>query len=146
MAPHAVQQMQQALEQMHLPLPEVVSAMNGKTGREMLHAILVGERDPPCLASHRDRRCPHAQATIAKAVAGHGWAAHRLALPQAVEQDALLQQQWRAGETQIEGCLLTFVTHVDVEPPQPTPARPRRAPATGAKLGCARVAARDDWG
>ncbi len=67
MASRAVQHRQKALEQMHLKLTEVVSAMNGKTGMEMLRAILAGERDPQRLASHRDRRCKHDQATIAKA-------------------------------------------------------------------------------
>src|SRR5262249_16057674 len=35
--------------------------------------------------------------------------------------------QMQACEQQIEACLQTFVTHVEVEPPQPTPARQRRA-------------------
>jgi transposase len=127
MASRAVQHMQKALEQMNLKLPEVVSAINGKTGMEIIHAILAGERDPQRLASHRDRRCKHDQATIAKALEGHWRAEHRFALQQALEQYEFLQQQLRACETQIEGCLQTFVTHVEVEPPQPTPARQRRA-------------------
>jgi len=127
MASRAVQQMQQALEQMHLKLPEVVSDMNRKTGMEIIHAILAGERDPQRLASHRARRCTHDQATIAKALEGHWRAAHRCALQQALEQYAFLQQQLQACETQSAGCLQTFVTHVEVAPPQPTPARQRRA-------------------
>ena len=127
MASRAVQHMQKALEQMNLTLTEVVSDMNGKTGMEILHAILAGERDPQRLASHRDRRCTHDQATIAKALEGHWRAEHRFALQQALEQYEFLQQQLQACETQIEGCLQTFVTHVEVAPPQPTPARQRRA-------------------
>jgi len=127
MASRAVQPMQQALEQMHLKLTEVVSDMNGKTGMEIIHAILAGERDPQRLASHRDRRCQHEQATIAKALEGHWRAEHRFALQQALEQYEFLQQQLRACETQIEACLQTFVTHVEVEPPQTTPARQRRS-------------------
>jgi len=127
MASRAVQHMQKALEQMHLQLPEVVSDINGKTGMEIIHAILAGERDPQRLASHRDRRCKHDQATIAKALEGHWRAEHRFALQQALEQYEFLQQQLQACETQIEGCLQTFVTHVEVAPPQPTPARQRRA-------------------
>src|SRR2546421_2918474 len=143
MASRAVQHMQKALEQMHLTLTEVVSAMNGKTGMEILHAILAGERDPQRLAGHRDRRCKHDQATTAKALEGHWRAEHLLALQQALEQYEFLQQQLQACETQIEGGLQTFVTHVEVAPPQPTPARPRRAPATGANLWCPRGSARD---
>ena len=123
MASRAVQHMQKALEQMNLKLPEVVSDINGKTGMEIIHAILAGERDPQRLASHRDRRCKHDQATIAKALEGHWRAEHRFALQQALEQYEFLQQQLQACETQIEACLLTFVTHVEVDSPPPAPAR-----------------------
>jgi len=86
MASRAVQQMQKALEQMNLKLTEVVSDINGKTGMEIIHAILAGERDPQRLASHRDRRCKHDQATSAKALEGHWRAEHLFALQQALEQ------------------------------------------------------------
>jgi transposase len=134
MASRAVQHMQKALEQMNLKLTEVVSDINGKTGMEILRAILAGERDPQRLARHRDRRCKHDQATIAKALEGHWRAEHLFALQQAVEQYEFLQQQLQACEQQIEACLQTCVTHVEVEPPPPTPTRKRRAPAAGAKL------------
>jgi transposase len=127
MASRAVQHMQQALEQMHRKLTEVVSDMNGKTGLAILHAILAGERDPQRLARHRDGRCTHDQATIAKALAGHWRAEHRCALQQALEQYACIQQQVPACAQQIAACLQTFVTPVEVEPPQTTPTRKRRA-------------------
>jgi transposase len=127
MASRAVQHMQKALEQMHLKLTEVVSDINGKTGMEIIHAILAGERDPQRLASHRDRRGKHDQATIAKALEGHWRAEHLFALQQALEQYEFLQQQLQACETQIDACLQTFVTHVDVDTPPPAPARKRRA-------------------
>jgi transposase len=127
MASRAVQHMQKALEQMNLKLAEVVSDINGKTGLAILHAILAGERDPQRLARHRDRRCKHDQATIAKALAGHWRAEHLFALQQALEQYEFIQQQVQACEQQIEACLQTFVTHVEVEPPQTTPTRKRRA-------------------
>ena len=96
MASRAVQHMQKALEQMNLKLTEVVSDINGKTGMEIIHAILAGERDPQRLASHRDRRCKHDQATIAKALEGHWRAEHLFTLQQALEQYAFLQQQLQA--------------------------------------------------
>jgi transposase len=126
MASRAVQHMQKALEQMHLKLTEVVSDINGKTGLEIIRAILAGERDPQRLARHRDRRCKHDQATIAKALAGHWRAEHRFALQQALEQYEFLQQQVRACETQIEACLQAFVPHGEGGSPQTTPARTRR--------------------
>lgn len=126
MASRAVPHRQKALEQMHLTLPESVSAMHGKTGMEMRPAILAGERHPQRLASHRDRRCQHDQATIAKALAGPWRAEHLCALQQALEQYACLQQQLQACETQIAACLQTLVTHVDVDTPPPALARKRR--------------------
>src|SRR2546423_5596506 len=93
MASRAVQHMQKALEQMNLTLTEVVSDMNGKTGMEIIRAILAGERDPQRLASYRDRRGKHDQATIAKALEGHWRAEHRFVLQQALEQYEFLQQQ-----------------------------------------------------
>jgi len=76
----------------------------------------------------------HDQATIAKALEGHWRAEHLFAWQQALEQYEFLQQQLQACEQQIDACLQTFVTHVEVESPQPTPARKRRAPAAGAGL------------
>jgi transposase len=127
MASRAVQHMQKALEQMNLKLTEVVSDINGKTGLGIIRAILAGERDPQRLARHRDQRCKHDQATIAKALEGHWRAEHLFALRQALEQYEFVQQQLWACETQIDACLQTFVTHVEVEPPQTTPTRKRRS-------------------
>jgi transposase len=127
MASRTVQHMQKALEQMHRKLTEVVSDINGKTGLGILRAILAGERDPQRLARHRDPRCKHDQATIAKALEGHWRAEHLFALQQALEQYEFLQQQVRACETQIEGCLQAFIAPVEVGPPQTPPTRKRRA-------------------
>src|SRR5215471_4694037 len=80
MASRAVQHMQKALEQMHLKLTEVVSDITGKTGMTIIRAILAGERDPQRLATFRDKRCKHDQATIAKALEGHWRAEHLFAL------------------------------------------------------------------
>jgi transposase len=127
MASRAVQHMQKALEQMNLKLTEVVSDINGKTGMEIIRAILAGERDPQRLARHRDPRCKHDQATIAKALEGHWRAEHLFALQQALDQYEFIQQQLRACETQIEACLQTFVPHGEGGPPQTTLTRKRRA-------------------
>ena len=86
MASRAVQHMQKALEQMNLKLTEVVSDITGKTGMTIIRAILAGERDPQLLATYRDKRCKHDQATIAKALTGHWRAEHLFALQQAVDQ------------------------------------------------------------
>src|SRR6516165_6073791 len=123
MASRAVQHMQKALEQMNLKLPEVVSDIMGKTGMTILRAILAGERDPQLLATYRDKRCKHDQATIAKALTGHWRAEHLFALQQAVEQYDFIAQQLRACDGHIEGCLQAFVPDVEIDVPQAPSAR-----------------------
>src|SRR3989475_6464335 len=93
MASRAVQHMQKALEQMNLKLPEVVSDINGKTGMEIIHAILAGERAPQRLARHRDRRCKHDQATNANALEGHWRGEQPLSLEPTPVRHELPQRQ-----------------------------------------------------
>lgn len=127
MASRSVQHMQKALEQMNLKLTEVVSDITGKTGMTIIRAILAGERDSQVLATHRDKRCKHDQATLAKALEGHWRAEHLFALQQAIEQYEFMQQQLRACDQQIAVCLQAFVTPAEMESPRPAPARKRRA-------------------
>ena len=127
MASRAVQHMQKALEQMNLKLTEVVNDITGKTGMTIIRAILQGERDSQLLATHRDQRCKHDQATIAKALEGHWRAEHLFSLQQAVDQYDFTQQQLRACDQQIEACLQTVVAHAEVKSPRSRPARKRRA-------------------
>lgn len=127
MASRTVQHRQKGLEQRNLKLTEVVSEITGKTGMTIIRAILAGERDPQTLATHRDRRCKHDHATIAKALEGHWRDEHLFALQQAVEQYDFVQGQVRGCDTQIEACLQAFVPQVEGESPQSAPARPWRA-------------------
>jgi len=119
--------MQKALEQMNLKLTEVVSDITGKTGMTILRAILAGDRAPQRLATHRDKRCKHDHATIAKALEGHWRAEHLFALQQAVDQYDFLAQQLRACDGHIEGCLQTFVPDVEVASSPSTPVRTWRS-------------------
>jgi len=127
MASRAVQHMQKALEQMNLKLTEVVRDITGKTGMTIIRAILEGERDSQVLAPHRDKRCTHAHATIAKALTGHWRAEHRFAWQQAVDQYDVLAQQLRACDGHIAECLQTFVPDVEVDAPPSPPVRAWRA-------------------
>jgi len=123
MASRAVQHMQKALEQMNLKLTEVVSEITGKTGMTIIRAILEGERESQVLATHRDKRCKHDHATIAKALTGHWRAEPLLALQQAVEQYDFLAEQLRACDGHIEGCLQAFVPHMEAGAPPSPPVR-----------------------
>jgi hypothetical protein len=69
-ASQPIQPRQNALEQRHRTLPDVVRDLTGVTGMAMLKAIVAGERDPVTLATRRDRRCHHGEEPIATAVQG----------------------------------------------------------------------------
>lgn len=76
--------MQKALGQMNILLHQVVSDITGKTGLQIIHAILDGERDPQKLAGMRDGRCRRSEAEIARALYGNYRPEHLLQLKQAV--------------------------------------------------------------
>jgi transposase len=127
MAARAVPHLQKALEQMHLKVTEVVSAITGQTGMTIIRAILAGARAPQLLATYREKRCTHDQGTMAQALPGHGRAEHLLALQQAVDQYDVLAQQLRAGDGQSEGGLQAFVPDLETDAPPSPPARPWRS-------------------
>ena len=76
-----IQHMQKALTQMNVKLQHVISDIAGKTGTEIIEAIVGGQRDPVKLAQLRDPRIKVDEATIAKSLRGHWRAAHLRADP-----------------------------------------------------------------
>ena len=100
-----VRHMQKALEQMNLKLTEVISKITGKTGMQILRAILAGERDPQKLAAMRDGRCRHDEATIALALEGNWRDEHLFELRQAVEFYDFYQAQIAACDREMEAKL-----------------------------------------
>jgi transposase len=103
-----VQHMQKALTQMNIKLREVLREVTGKTGMEIIRAILGGERDSSKLASLRNHRCANDEATIAKALQGTWREEHLFALRQAVEQYDFCAEQIHACDQEIEKALLRF--------------------------------------
>ena len=67
-ASHHIQHMQKALTQMNVKLQHVISNITGKTGMDIIAAIVSGERDPRKLAQLRDPRIKADEATIAKSL------------------------------------------------------------------------------
>jgi len=97
-----LQRMEQALEQMHVKLPAVVSDLTGLTGMRILRAIVQGERDPHALARFRDHRCKESAETIARALQGTWQPEHLCALQQSLALDDDDHQQIRDGDRVIE--------------------------------------------
>jgi len=97
-----VQHMQKALEQMNIKLTEVVSDITGKTGMDIIRAILAGVRDPVELAKLRNTHCKVNEAGLAQALAGHWRAEHLFELKQALDLWEHLQGKLRECDAEIE--------------------------------------------
>jgi transposase len=80
-----VQHMQKALEEMNVKLTEVVADITGLTGRQIITAILAGERDPQQLVRLRHPQCKTSPVEIAKALEGTWRPEHLFALQQAYD-------------------------------------------------------------
>ena len=79
-----IQHMQKALTQMNVKLQHVISDIAGKTGMEIIEAIVEGQRDPLILAQLRDPRIKADKAAIAKSLQGHWREEHIFELTQAL--------------------------------------------------------------
>jgi transposase len=79
-----IQHMQKALTQMNLQLHHVVTDITGATGMAIIRALVVGERDPMVLSTHRDPRCRASAETIRQALVGNDREEHIFALTQAL--------------------------------------------------------------
>jgi transposase len=112
-----IQHMQKALQQMNLLLHNVVSDITGVTGLKILKAIIAGERDAKKLAHHRDRRCAHSAATIAKSLVGNYREEHLFALRQAVSLYETYQEKIAECEAALVKYLEGLPSHTAEEPP-----------------------------
>lgn len=118
----SIQRMQQALVQMNLQLPLVVSDITGVTGLRILRDIVAGQRDPEHLAAHRDDRCRASHAEIVAALTGHYRPEHLFALQQNLEAFDLCHAQLAACDRVIEAHVQTLTAHLAAPPTSvPTP-------------------------
>lgn len=76
-ASQCVQRIQKAFTQMNLQLANVISDLSGKTGLQILRAVVNGERDPEKLASFRDPRIKASREDIIASLRGN-WRAELL--------------------------------------------------------------------
>ena len=66
-----IQHMHKALTQMNVKLQHVIRDITGKTGTDIIEAIVRGERNPRKLARLRDHRIKADEKTIARSLQGH---------------------------------------------------------------------------
>ena len=108
----AVRRMQKALELMNIKLHTVISDILGKTGMQILEAILSGERDPEVLAALTDPRIKASREDIIKSLEGIWKSEYLFMLEQAHQEYAFYQQQIKACEEKIQEQLLQQVANV----------------------------------
>lgn len=94
--------MQKALEQMNIKLGSVISDIDGVSGMKIIHAILLGERDPQALASLASDSCKKSKEEIALALEGTWDIEHIFSLQQAVDTYEFLRKQVEACDAQIQ--------------------------------------------
>jgi transposase len=97
-----IQHMQKALTQMNLQLHQVIADITGKTGMEIIRAIIRGERDPKILARYREPRCKNSLDVIEQALTGHYRAEHLFSLQQSLELYDIYQGKMTACDAEIE--------------------------------------------
>ncbi len=114
-----VQHMHKALTQMNVKLQHVISDITGKTGMDIIEAIVRGERNPGRLARLRDPRTKADEKTIAKSLQGHWRQEHIFELSQALELYRVYQSKIAGCDREIEAQLERFEDHSDGEPPAP---------------------------
>ena len=116
-ASHHIQHMQKALTQMNVKLHHVISDITGKTGLDIIEAIVGGQRDPRQLAQLRDPRIKADEATIAKSLQGHWREEHIFELTQALELYRFYQDKIAECDREIEAQLERFEDRSNGDPP-----------------------------
>ena len=96
-----VRRMQKALELMNIKIHTVISDILGKTGMDMLAAILSGERDPLVLARLRDPRIKAKEDDIIRSLDGIWKDEYLFMLQQAYEEYWFYQKQIKDVEGKI---------------------------------------------
>jgi transposase len=120
-----IQYMQKALLQMNIQLGQVLSDLTGKTGLDILRAIVAGERDPAVLAKLRRGRCQHSDAEMIKALTGHYRKEHLFVLKQALAMFDTFSQRLEECDQEIERLLEEITPELpDDFPPLPPNPKP----------------------
>jgi transposase len=112
-AARKVQHMQKALFQMNIQLSNVISDITGKTGLDIIDAILTGERDVDELSKYRDHRIKADKRTIAKSLRGDWREEHLFSLKMARDIYGVYREKIAECDHKIEAMLRTFESRLD---------------------------------
>jgi len=103
-----IQRAQKALELMNIKLPLVMSDITGKSGSNIIKAILEGERDPHALIKHADGRLKASKQMLLKALEGNWREEQLFNLKVAWEHYQFLLTQLDQCDLQAENTLTKF--------------------------------------
>jgi transposase len=125
MRTQAIQQMQKSLDQMNIRVHHAVSDIDGKTGTEIIKAIVQGERNPIKLAKLRDRRCKKSEREIADHLTGTWRDEHLFNLGQAFKTMQFLDERMVEYDKKASE-MLAALADVSDNPPPTTPATDKK--------------------
>ena len=106
--------MQKALHLMHVPLPQVISDITGVTGRQIIRAMVRGERDPHLLAAYRNEHCAKSEEDMATALTGNYRPEQLFALTQALALYDFYHQQITACDHEMAQKYAAFQPQIDL--------------------------------
>jgi transposase len=102
----SVRRMQKALELMNLKIHTVISDILGKTGQQMIQAIIAGEHDADKLIKLKDRRIKASDIDLKKSLTGIWKEEYLFMLKQAYDEYSFYQSQINECEIRITKLLL----------------------------------------
>jgi len=102
---------QKVLELMNIKIHTVISDIAGKSGQDILRAILSGEREAERLAFFCDKRIKASHEEIVKSLEGHWREEYIFELNQSYQTYHFLHEKIRNCDSEIEKNLAAIVTH-----------------------------------
>jgi len=124
-----VQRMQKALTQMNVQLTNVITDIAGKTGQDIIRAIVAGERAPEKLAKLRNYRIHASEEKIAKSLEGNWREEHVFCLGQALALFDTYQKLIAEADTKLEELIKPMRRSEKMLPPNKKKGRGKNAPS-----------------
>jgi len=122
MRTQCVLQMQKSCDQMNVRIHHAVSDIDGKTGMDIVGAIVGGQRDPTVLAKLRDKRCKQTEAQIAAHLTGTWREEHLFTLRQAYRTLEFIDGRIAEYDEKIASMYKRLADASGNPPPPPPPA------------------------
>ena len=107
------QRIQKTLEDANVKLDSVITDIIGVSGRNMIEALIAGEKDPAKLAQLADRRVKASQETLREALRGRVTKQHRFLLRLHLDQIGAIDAAIAKIDAEVEACLAPFRTAVE---------------------------------